>query len=737
MNGRACALKRTLGTGLYCWGATIDVDEPELFLPFAVDLRGLTGTTKKLTLGNFHGCALQDGGVKCWTREGPSTLLGGGTNFSFVPGMGPGSGVSEISAGPSHTCAVQNGGLRCWGEDVWFNKPGCVTREVSGGYEIDTKTISFPAQAGSFDFSFDAYGIPDKFRVEDTFGHVYAQSNGFISEEFSATIQKPGGVTEIKVTVEGSEDGTAWEYSLSCLREGSDETTLPSTFVPGFGANSGVTKVSSGDDNVCVIQNGGVKCLGMDPRFGDGISYVPGLSSGSGVYDIAAPRSRWNPLACAVQNSGLKCWGFDEEDESIGSTTSYVKGLEANTAVASVSIGSEYICAVQQGGLRCSTLDDPLTFNVSFPGFGPNSGVTQVVTYEENICAVRAAGVHCLGPGEAGQLGSGKLEDSEAPVQVVEILHGKPCYASAYDAQEEKICSSMSATDFLIRQLKDPTTAMRCAIDDPWKSVDITGLVGSGYPGPISKDKLVCLAERQRHPQTLIWAKTGAPPYIPWEAYRGMLKNNDCSSITLSLHSHSSSETFSDLIATAIKTNTELGVDVPLSISQDGCNGTSGIANDLFIVFDKPAGINPLIREATLWSQLYNSTITVTGNQFMSEFNSDKHEIHSSKQSPLRIFFKEGKITSLQVLWPCPSAIETFQTSQSYPTALCYINRTPEKNNSSDGTSSTDIYRLDCAEFKKEPNSYPSCTIDANFELHRLLLKRNKLGDYFLPYPLK
>ena len=743
---RACALKLGLGTSVNCWGESLDVVQSEPYLPFSSVKEGLTGVTKQITLGERHSCVLQGDGVKCWSPF-KSAAIGGGAPDSFVPGLGIGSGVTAVSAGAGHTCVIQQGGLKCWGDEAWVSAPGCVLREVSGGFEVDTREFIFQADAGDFDFNFDAYSIPDRFRIEDQNGTILNQSDGFISDDYAKTIFKPLGITKIKITVEGSEDGTAWEYALSCLKESSAPSSVQ-TFIPGFGASSGVTALSSGDQSVCVVQNGGVKCFGMDLRFGDGASYVPGLGAGSRVYAVAAPRSRSEPVACAIQNSGLKCWGFNEDDEAIGSASSYIPGLEADTGVASVSIGSRYICVVQQGGIKCSTEDDPFKFSIIPKGFGANNNVEGVATSEDNVCIIQAAGVHCFGDGELGQLGHGVFESSESPVKVKEIRHGTPCWASVYDATEEEFCSSFTPFTFKLGQLHDPTIKMRCAIDDSSLSVDITGLLGPGYPGPMSKDRIVCLLEKKKNSviggQTIIsplWRTSEPPLYLPWDYYKKMITSNDCSSITMSMHSHSSPSLFAAIVDAAVRTNIENHIDVPLHISQTGCSGTTGASDDLFIAFVAPLETSPLISSMMESTRFYNSQITVTGNQYMSTFDESQHAVYSVKQSPLRVFFSQGKVSGIEALWPCPQILETFSYSsqRTTPSSVCYEDRTPEKGNSRDGTSSTDIYRLDCIRSTSAiaQKDYATCSVSGANERFSHLLQRNAWGDRLLTLPLK
>lgn len=75
-------------------------------------------------MGNFHGCAVVDGGVQCWGLNHVGQLGNGTSDLilyaqgdipSAVETIPSGSNVTTVSAGAAHTCALINGGVRCWG----------------------------------------------------------------------------------------------------------------------------------------------------------------------------------------------------------------------------------------------------------------------------------------------------------------------------------------------------------------------------------------------------------------------------------------------------------------------------------------------------------------------------------------------------------------------------------------------------------------------------------------------
>ena len=116
----SCAL---VNGGVVCWG---DNSYGELgnntmtnsSVPVAVT--GLTSGVQAIAVGQYHSCALlENGSVQCW-GFGDFGELGNsstGVERSAVPVAVTGltSGVQVIDAGDYHTCAVVNGGVQCWG----------------------------------------------------------------------------------------------------------------------------------------------------------------------------------------------------------------------------------------------------------------------------------------------------------------------------------------------------------------------------------------------------------------------------------------------------------------------------------------------------------------------------------------------------------------------------------------------------------------------------------------------
>lgn len=115
-------------------------------------------------------------------------------------------------------------------------------------YVADNRLIKVPYWPGTMNFIYDAYNIPDRFRVfavpvdsrlQDILlfdsGYRGSYGCGYVSELSgpgfgNVTINKPDGCIFIRVVVEAPCGSTAWEYSLSCPTR--TFTTITSTPTP-------------------------------------------------------------------------------------------------------------------------------------------------------------------------------------------------------------------------------------------------------------------------------------------------------------------------------------------------------------------------------------------------------------------------------------------------------------------------------------------------------------------------
>lgn len=90
----------------------------------------------------------------------------------------------------------------------------CNTATQSGGAGVTINYFSMPVASGTVTFTYDAFQVPDAFKVEGG-GQVLLDIPS-TSGSGSRTFRKPTGVTVVKVTVTGPLSGTGWTYTIGC-----------------------------------------------------------------------------------------------------------------------------------------------------------------------------------------------------------------------------------------------------------------------------------------------------------------------------------------------------------------------------------------------------------------------------------------------------------------------------------------------------------------------------------------
>jgi alpha-tubulin suppressor-like RCC1 family protein len=112
--------------GVQCWGDNTfgalgnnSTTQSNVPVPVA-GLASGSGVTA-IGAGTSHTCAVVNGGVQCWGSDQHGQLGNNSTTESNVPvavsGLASCTNVTAIGAGEFHTCAVVNGGVECWGQN--------------------------------------------------------------------------------------------------------------------------------------------------------------------------------------------------------------------------------------------------------------------------------------------------------------------------------------------------------------------------------------------------------------------------------------------------------------------------------------------------------------------------------------------------------------------------------------------------------------------------------------------
>jgi len=225
-NNSACAI---VSGAVECWGnnATGQLGNNSTTNSLVpVSVIGLPGTPTQLVGGNQFMCALlSNQSVYCWGYNGNYNLGNGTTSNSLVPGqvtgLGPSSGVIQITAEISSACALfSSGKMECWGSNTYG--------QLGTG---NTTTATTPA---------------------------------LVPNISNATAIGAGGYTTCAVVNGGSLE--CWGYNVyGQLGNGSTtNTTLPAQVI---GLTSGVASIApaGGQDFMCaVLSTGAMQCWGRD-----------------------------------------------------------------------------------------------------------------------------------------------------------------------------------------------------------------------------------------------------------------------------------------------------------------------------------------------------------------------------------------------------------------------------------------------------------------------------------------
>ena len=254
----------------------IEVDPQRVGKTIPTQVYGLTSGVTQISAGDFHTCALVNGGVRCWGSSffgqlGNGQIAGHAQSDPLTPQqvMGLTSGVTQISAGRKHTCAVVEGAAFCWGKGI------------SG-------------QLGN---------------NSDSNASIPRQVMGLTS-----------GVTHISAGDDHTcavVNGAAWcwgEGVFAQLGNSANQHALIPKQVTGL--TSGVTQISAGGRHTCAVVNERVQCWGEGGRGRLGHN-----DRGNKEADKSRPtrvmglRSRVTQISagdfhtCALVNDSIQCWG--------------------------------------------------------------------------------------------------------------------------------------------------------------------------------------------------------------------------------------------------------------------------------------------------------------------------------------------------------------------------------------------------------------------------------------------
>ena len=309
-----------------------------------VDARGRLDATPRaqISTGDKHTCAVLEGGVFCWGR-GSLDQLGSSELTTNVLGaiihriistparvMSLTSGVTQISAGDFHTCALVNGGAQCWGS-FFFGQLG--NDQIRGSAKSSTLV---PQQVTGLTSGVTQISAGRKHTCAVVAGRAVCWGKGASgqlgnnSDLDASTPRQVVGLTSGVTQISAGDSHTCavMNGAALCWGEGVfvqlGNNTNQHAFVPKrvTGLTSGVTQISAGGRHTCAVVAGGAFCWGEgdDGRLGHNRpgnaeadrsipTQVMGLTSG--VTQISAG----NFHTCALVNGSIQCWGKDDSGQ--------------------------------------------------------------------------------------------------------------------------------------------------------------------------------------------------------------------------------------------------------------------------------------------------------------------------------------------------------------------------------------------------------------------------------------
>lgn len=364
-------------SGQLGYGNTVVIGENET--PSSVGVVAVGGTVTHIEAGNYHTCAILEGGtIKCWGNNGFGQLgLGNTTDIgdnetpAATPVINVGGTVTQLALGTLHTCALlSTGAVRCWG---W----GADGR-LGYGNITDIGDNEHPATAGDVSLG-------------ETAVQIVAGDAHTCALLSSGSVRCWGDATY----------GVLGQSSANDL----GDNELPSSWpVLNIGAGT-ITQLTSKNNHTCALYStGAVRCWGRNTegRLGYGNTNTIGDDEGPAnagdvnVGGTVAEISAGFYHTCARLTAGtVKCWGSGQGGRRGSNDTAVIGDNELPSTVGTITLG------------------DTATF------VGSGGHHTCVLT--------TAGGVRCFGVAASGALGYGSIfnnGDDETPDTAGDVLLG-------------------------------------------------------------------------------------------------------------------------------------------------------------------------------------------------------------------------------------------------------------------------------------------------------------------------
>jgi len=240
-------------------------------------------STKDLSIGTSHLCAITDGHVACWGSDSHGELGDGNMTASTTPAavIAIFDG-RQIAAGLETTCAITGSGVWCWGDN---SRDQLGQGLVSADYATTPVSVNVSAAPS-------AVTVGDRFACaltqdglvrcwgDDTMGQI-GQGSTSDTEDSPLQVHDLTGIVE--VTAAGSHacardgNGSVWCWGSNATHESAaaaeTKITKPALVVDSAGAALTFLDVDAGASHTCGrTTDGAIMCWGnnADGQIGDG-----------------------------------------------------------------------------------------------------------------------------------------------------------------------------------------------------------------------------------------------------------------------------------------------------------------------------------------------------------------------------------------------------------------------------------------------------------------------------------
>ena len=402
---------------------------------------GLGRSAVAITAGDNHNCALLDNGqIKCWGSNGSGQLgLGDTANRGDEPGemgdslpavdLGTGRSAVAITAGYEHTCArLENSQAKCWGN----NNNG----QLGLGHAANRGDQ--PGEMG------------------DTLPAIDLGTGRGVLAIKAGRLHTCARLDDGSLKCWGRNDSGQLGLETSTYR--GDEPNEMGDILPVVNLGSGRSAVGialGGDSSCALLDNGQVKCWGINSSGGLGQGDLDNRGDGAGemgdnllAVDLGTGRTAraiannttGNP--CALLDDGtLKCWGYnangnlglgdgfqrgDGPSEMGDNLPSVGLGISLGHVATQTALGGSHTCVrFENGQVKCwggnfrgelglgdtsarGSSAGSMGDNLPYPDLGTGRSAVQITTGGFHSCARLENGqVKCWGDNGAGQLGLG------------------------------------------------------------------------------------------------------------------------------------------------------------------------------------------------------------------------------------------------------------------------------------------------------------------------------------------